>query len=554
MTPEERQLLVVDDNEVNRDMLSRRLARKGYQVETASNGHEALRMIENGSFDLILLDIMMPGLNGIEVLKILRQKYSTTELPIIMATAKDRSEDVVEALELGANDYVTKPIDFPVVLARVQSHLRTKAASPKREGGPSPGDIGPGAVLADKYLIEDKLGTGSFGTVYRGKHLSLQQPVAIKVLQTSMAPASEALARFRREGISACRVRHPNAVSVLDFGITSTGVAYLIMELLEGHSLAEELKEKGTLTPIRCAQILEPICEVLSEVHAQGMVHRDIKPANIFIHHGHAGEIVKVLDFGIAKLVGDVTQEEHLTVEGSILGTPTYMAPERFSNQPYDGRADVYSLGVLLYRMLGGRTPFHSKDLMVVAMQHLREAPRPLRQLNPMVTPELEAVVLHAMAKSMHDRPSATELAVRFGEAVGRRNTDVRPVTVVPSPETEPRRPPRFFAPAPPSSASPPAPEDVVPLSSVPPAEPAEPVEPTHFIDSAEIQEVLEDPRDAHARFLDPESSEREPLSLVELVKAFEEPLEEPTALEPPNEQNRSSMRKLLDKLFEPES
>ncbi len=318
---------------------------------------------------------MMPGLNGIEVLKILRQKYSATELPIIMATAKDRSEDVVEALELGANDYVTKPIDFPVVLARVQSHLRTKAAVPKREAGPSPQEIGPGAVLAEKYLIEDKLGTGSFGTVYRGKHLSLQQAVAIKVLQTSMAPASEALARFRREGISACRVRHPNAVSVLDFGITSTGVAYLIMELLEGHSLAEELKTKGTLTPLRCAQIIEPICEVLSEVHAQGMVHRDIKPANIFIHRGHAGEIIKVLDFGIAKLVGDVTGEEHLTVEGSILGTPTYMAPERFSNQPYDGRADVYSLGVLLYRMLGGRTPFQSKDLMVVAMQHLREAP-----------------------------------------------------------------------------------------------------------------------------------------------------------------------------------
>jgi len=169
MTPEERQLLVVDDNEVNRDMLSRRLSRKGYQVKTASNGHEALKMIENGTFDLVLLDIMMPGLNGIEVLKILRQKYSTAELPIIMATAKDRSEDVVEALELGANDYVTKPIDFPVVLARVTAHLRQKvAAAPKKDSGPSPQEIGPGAVLAEKYLLEEKLGTGSFGTVYRG--------------------------------------------------------------------------------------------------------------------------------------------------------------------------------------------------------------------------------------------------------------------------------------------------------------------------------------------------------------------------------------------------
>jgi serine/threonine protein kinase/CheY-like chemotaxis protein len=551
MTPEERQLLVVDDNEVNRDMLSRRLARKGYQVETASNGHEALRMIENGSFDLILLDIMMPGLNGIEVLKILRQKYSSTELPISMATAKDRSEDVVEALEIGANDYVTKPIDFPVVLARVQSHLRTKAAAPKHKAGPSPGDIGPGAVLAEKYLIEDKLGTGSFGTVYRGKHLSLQQSVAIKVLQTSMAPASEALARFRREGISACRVRHPNAVSVLDFGITSTGVAYLIMELLEGHSLADELKEKGTLTPIRCAQILEPICEVLSEVHAQGMVHRDIKPANIFIHRGHAGEIIKVLDFGIAKLVGDVTQEEHLTVEGSILGTPTYMAPERFSNEPYDGRADVYSMGVLLYRMLGGRTPFHSKDLMVVAMQHLREAPRPLRQLNPMVTPELEAVVFHAMAKSMYDRPSAGELAARFGEAVGRRNSDARPVTVVPG-----QRESHAGFPVP--KAGPPyaSPRDATPEAKL---ERSEPGEPTHFIDSQEIQEALEDPFDPDVFAQEaPEQEqeqeqEQEPMSLVELV-TLDEMSDEPTALETPTDRNRSSMRKLLDKLFDSDS
>jgi serine/threonine protein kinase len=191
------------------------------------------------------------------------------------------------------------------------------------------------------------------------------------------------------------------------------------------------------------------------------MVHRDIKPANIFIHRGHAGEIIKVLDFGIAKLVGDVTGEEHLTVEGSILGTPTYMAPERFGNENYDGRADVYSLGVLLYRMLGGRTPFQSKDLMTVAMQHLRETPRSLRELNPMVTPQVEAVVMAAMSKSMHDRPSASELARRFGQAVGRRATDVRPVQVV-EPVFEPSLPPL--------------------------PERDESSEPTHMIDSTEVQ------------------------------------------------------------------
>jgi serine/threonine-protein kinase len=189
-----------------------------------------------------------------------------------------------------------------------------------------------------------------------------------------------------------------------------------------------------------------------------------------------------VLDFGIAKLVGDVTGEEHLTVEGSILGTPTYMAPERFSNENYDGRADVYSLGVLLYRMLGGRTPFQSKDLMAVAMQHMRETPRSLRELNPMVTRELESVVMAAMSKSMHDRPSAAELARRFGEAVGRRSTDVRPVHVVP---------PVFEPPLPPL----PEPEEAEGSS-----------EPTHIIDGAEVRQespLSEEDRNPMRRLLD---------------------------------------------------
>jgi serine/threonine protein kinase len=276
-------------------------------------------------------------------------------------------------------------------------------------------------------------------------------------------------------------VRHPNAVSVLDFGITQTGVAYLIMELLEGRSLADELKERGTLTAFRCSTILDPICDVLSEVHAQGMVHRDIKPANIFIHRGHTGEIVKVLDFGIAKLVGDVTGEEHLTVEGSILGTPTYMAPERFSNENYDGRADVYSLGILLYRMLGGRTPFQSKDLMTVAMQHLRETPRPLRELNPMVTPQVEAVVMAAMSKSMDHRPSASELARRLRLAAGRRAADVRSAPIVPA---------AFDPPLPPLPR---------------PPEPDESSEPTHVIEGPARSDspLAEEDRNPMRRLLD---------------------------------------------------
>src|SRR6185436_11636459 len=194
---------------------------------------------------------------------------------------KTESEDIVEALELGANDYVTKPLDFPVVLARVQAHLRTVSAAktePAPYSGPLPlaVDIGPGTVLAERYRIEAKVGAGNFGTVWRARHLELDQPVAVKVLQGNAAAEPEALQRFRREGISACRVKHPNAVQVMDFAITPNGVSFLVMELLEGRSLHDELNLLGTLTTRRAVEIMVPVCEALAAAHNVGIVHRDI--------------------------------------------------------------------------------------------------------------------------------------------------------------------------------------------------------------------------------------------------------------------------------------
>ena len=283
-------------------------------------------------------------------------------------------------------------------------------------------------TLEDKYLLVESLGSGNFGAVYKATHLALEQDVAVKILHSTGGSSPEALARFRREGVSTCLVKHPNAVSVLDFGTTSSGTAYLVMELLDGRSLADVLEEpgsdNGTMPVERCAEILRPICDVLTDIHKAGMVHRDIKPANVFLHRGRNGEVVKVLDFGIAKLVGDAASDEQLTVEGGIIGTPAYMAPERFEEIPYDGRADVYSLGVMLYRMLGGRVPFPAKELMAVAMQHLRETPPSLRELNPDVSVEVESVVMQAMSKDMAERPGAAELMKRFGRAMRRRVTD----------------------------------------------------------------------------------------------------------------------------------
>jgi serine/threonine protein kinase len=250
-------------------------------------------------------------------------------------------------------------------------------------------------------------------------HVGPDRPVAVKVLGARLETTPEALARFQREGIAACRVRHPNAVAVLDYGVTAAGTAYLVMELLEGESLQKTLEATPVLSPQRSLEIIAPVCDVLTTAHAQGILHRDIKPANVFLHRPAEHETVKVVDFGTAKLVDEATTHES-TRRGVVAGTPAYLAPERLANRPYDGRADVYSLGVTLYQMLTGDLPFVAVDgnLVTLALLHLHESPRPLRERNPEVPEDIDRIVREALAKDPTKRPPAGELGRRLRAAV----------------------------------------------------------------------------------------------------------------------------------------
>ena len=279
----------------------------------------------------------------------------------------------------------------------------------------------PGTVLDDKYRVEDKIGSGAFGTVYRGEHILLHHPVAIKVFRPSVGSGSlESLDRFRLEGISTCRINHPNAVTVLDFEVSAESIAYLVMELLEGRSLADELQACGRIPPRRAARIAASVCSVLAEAHAAGILHRDIKPSNVFLHQVKGEEVVKVIDFGIAKLT-DASQEQDLqraTVAGMLVGTPTYMAPERLDDAPYDGRTDVYSVGIMLYEMLAGRPPFVAPEgrYWTLAMMHTTEAPQVLTEVAPGVPAQLSAMTMQALAKDPAGRPTAAQLGAALHE------------------------------------------------------------------------------------------------------------------------------------------
>lgn len=407
-------ILVVDDNPVTRVLCSRVLAGEGYRVVLAEDGIEALRRVKEEPVDLVLLDVMMPGLSGFDVLEALRKIFPAEALRVMMVTAKDQSQDVVKAFEAGADDFISKPLDIPVMLARVQAQLRARGS--REAASPSPFERAPGTVLDGKYRLESPIGHGSFGTVYRATHLALERQVAVKLFHRGLRAGSSA-ARFQREAISTCRLDHPNAVKVLDLSIAGDTVSYLVMELLEGSSLAAELERSGCLSPRRCAEILVPICGVLGEAHGLGLVHRDVKPQNVFLHRGRQGEVVKVLDFGIAKLIDEAAAEKKLTVDG-IVGTPTYMAPERFNGDGTSPTSDVYSLGVVLYEMLTGRRPFEALgDLFQLILMHINEPPTPPRELRPELPAAVDEVVMAALAKSSSERPTVDELARRFADA-----------------------------------------------------------------------------------------------------------------------------------------
>ncbi len=411
-------LLVVDDNEVNLDVLGRRLERKGCLVTTALDGPTALELLEQQPFDAVVLDLQMPGMSGLEVLEAIREKRSQLAMPVIMATAQTDPEMMVSALEAGANDYVTKPIDVDVLYARLRAQLRgSEVARRERASDTSPGAAPAaagvaqiGSVLAGKYRLEEVLGTGGFGSVYRARHLVLDADVAVKVLHPHLARASGVVRRFAQEGVSACRVKHPNAVAVLDAGSDGEGIPFLVMELLTGPTLSDELERESLLTFGRTVDIITPVCEVLEEAHRVGIVHRDVKPANIMLSQGARGEVVKVLDFGISKFI-DREKQLGLTGDG-IAGTPLYMSPEALLGRPTEAPADVFSVGVTLFVMLGGEPPYGppAKSPFEQAIRQVNTSPTSLAALRPDLPAEVVQVVMATLARDPDHRPFLDEL------------------------------------------------------------------------------------------------------------------------------------------------
>ncbi|HYE66238.1 MAG TPA: serine/threonine-protein kinase [Pyrinomonadaceae bacterium] len=272
-----------------------------------------------------------------------------------------------------------------------------------------PSDPMIGRTFDDKYRLDELLGTGGMGTVYRATHLLIERPVAVKILNPRLVEDEAAQERFRREARAAGRLQHGNAVAVTDFGQTSDGYVYIVMELLEGRTLRDVLAREGPLETARAVSLMLQVSAAVEAAHDAFIIHRDLKPGNIFIVQSKtAPPFVKVLDFGIAKLATDATDEADpvtLTQAGVMIGTPRYMSPEQCNGLELTPASDVYSLGIILYEMLTGTTPFTGTTPLAIALKHSSEPPRPPRELVASIPVALEEVVLHALEKDPGDRP-----------------------------------------------------------------------------------------------------------------------------------------------------
>jgi serine/threonine protein kinase/CheY-like chemotaxis protein len=385
-----KRILVAEDEPDIALGLEEDLRRNGYEIQTVNDGEDALRRARREAWDLILLDVMLPRLEGFEVCRNLRRAGVAT--PIILLTARAHEAEKVLGFELGADDYVTKPFSPRELRARISAVLR------RFEGG-SPAKP---EQRVQRYQIQERLGAGGMGVIYKALDTSLGRQVALKFLPENIAEDAEALQRFKREARTASALNHPNICTIYDIGDYESR-PFIVMELLEGQPLSRRIAGK----PLPNDQLLSiaiQIAGALQALHSRDVVHRDIKPSNIFVaDNGHT----KILDFGLAKMTphNDApTLDGGRTAVESIVGTISYMSPEQVLGRELDARSDLFSFGVVLYEMATGTLPFPGPTWTATANAILNAMPVPVLATNPGVRQSLVGIIDKALEKDTNRR------------------------------------------------------------------------------------------------------------------------------------------------------
>ncbi len=284
-----------------------------------------------------------------------------------------------------------------------------------------------GRVLAGRYRIESLIGTGGMGEVYRAQDLTLERPVAVKMLRAEFASDQEFIRRFRQEATAAASLSNPHIVGVFDVG-EDEGEHYIVMELVEGRTLKDEIQSQGRLPLALALTISQAVASALVAAHAKRVVHRDIKPENILLTS--RGEI-KVADFGIAR----ASTNQTLIHTKSIVGSAQYISPEQARGGFVDEKSDLYALGVIMYEMLTGKPPFDGPSPIAVALRHIHDEPQPIRRLRPDLPKPVEAIVMRLLAKSPEERPSSAQTLAALSQTLQAAGGAVRLAAVAPEAE-----------------------------------------------------------------------------------------------------------------------
>ncbi len=397
MTDSKTTILVIDDSEINRTVLCEFLKSIGYSTAVAENGLAGFDQLEKISPHIILLDVMMPVMNGIEFLEKIKAIPLLSSIPVIMLSGSDETDDVVKCMQIGAEDYLTKPFNPTLLKTRICGCIeKQKALKQARKLG--------------QYKLKQKIGEGGMSEIYMASHLLLRRPTAIKLLNIEKV-STLTLSMFEKEAQLTSSLSHPNTIVIYDYGRTPDGLFYYAMEYLNGFNLRQLIKANGPISEERALHILLQVVSSLEEAHHVGLVHRDIKPANIMLcNRGGIYDFVKVLDWGIVKKISELVEDRELK---TLYGTPQFASPEAISSpKEVDAVSDLYCIGALAYYLTTGEFVFDELDIESLLFAKVTQNPIPLSKLDGVtISEEFESIVLQCLSTDKNQRPqSATEL------------------------------------------------------------------------------------------------------------------------------------------------
>jgi CheY-like chemotaxis protein len=378
-------ILVVEDDPRSRRLLTELLEHSGYYVTALETGEKALQQLQRAHYELLVLDMQLPGMDGFKVSREIRKDTRLAALPILAVTSLSAPGDAARVLEAGADAYLSKPVDVAELVELVGTLLKDSQE------------------VIGRYRVTGVLGEGAMKRVLRAHDSVLDRDVALSLI-LSAGLDDVGRERFLREAQAMARIgSHPNVVTVFDFGEHHEQL-YIVTELVGGGDVERLLREAGGPLPLaRVLDVAKATCRGLGVAHTHNVVHRDLKPSNVFLtEEGTA----KIGDFGIAVPL----DRTRLTLPGSVIGSPLYMAPEQCAGTEVTPQSDLYSFGAMLYEMVTGQPPFPSDDPFMVITLHLEAQPTPPSDVAA-CPPDLESLILRLLEKTPVDRPaSATEV------------------------------------------------------------------------------------------------------------------------------------------------